>query len=88
MKKSVLVLLMTAALLFGGLNLVNAQDQPAPKKDTVNMDSNAKPEFYYSTEDEGNAEKSKSGNSTVLLVAGAVVVIAGATVLLVRKKKK
>lgn len=88
MKKSVMVLLMTTALLIGGLNLVNAQDQPAPKKDTVNMDSNAKPEFYYSTEDEGNAEEGKSGNSTVLLIAGAVVVIAGATVLMVRKKKK
>lgn len=88
MKKSVLVLLMAVALFFGGLNILNAQEQPSPKKDTVNMDSNAKPEFYYSTEDEAGSEKEKSGNSTVILITGAVVVLAGATVLLVRKKKK
>jgi hypothetical protein len=45
MKKAVLVLLMASLLLISGLNVAIAQDQPQPKKDTVNIDTDAKPTF-------------------------------------------
>jgi len=32
---------MTLLLVFSGLSVVTGQQQPKPKKDTVNMDSNA-----------------------------------------------
>ena len=41
MKRSVLVFSMTTLLVLGGLNMATAQEQPAPKKDTVNMDTEA-----------------------------------------------
>lgn len=88
MKKSILVFLMSFLLLAGGASLLKAQEQPAPKKDTVNMDTNAKPEFYYQVEDEEST--GKSGNSTILIIvvsAVAVVVIAGIAVVVTRKKK-
>ena len=43
MKRSILVFSMTSLLLLGGMNMVFAQEQPQPKKDTVNMDTDAKP---------------------------------------------
>lgn len=88
MKKSVLVLLMAFALLISGITIAAAQDQPAPKKDTVNMDTHAKPEFYYEIEDEESMDNEKKGNSTIIIIAVAVVVIGGAVVMLTRKKKK
>lgn len=87
MKRSVLTALISIMLLLGSINLVLAQDQPAPKKDTVNMDTNAKPEFYYEVEDEESMEKKESGNSTIIIIAAAVVVIGGATVFLLKRKK-
>lgn len=87
MKKSILVFLMAFLLLFGGFSLVNAQEQPAPKKDTVNIDTDAKPEVYYDIEDEESMETGKGGNSTVLIIAASVVVIGGIAVMLLRKKK-
>lgn len=87
MKKSVIVLLFSVFLL-ACTGIINAQDQPVPKKDTVNMDTDAKPEFYYAIEDEESMEDQKSSNSTVIIIA-AVVVLAGVlTVVLVRKRKK
>ncbi|HEX2969413.1 MAG TPA: hypothetical protein VHO46_09940 [Bacteroidales bacterium] len=87
MKRSVLVFLMAFTLLLGGLSL-KAQEQPAPKKDTVNMDSNAKPEFYYAVEDDATTDEGKSSSSTVIIIAVAVVVVAGVVVVVLRKKKK
>jgi LPXTG-motif cell wall-anchored protein len=87
MKKALLTISVFVLLSIGSLSLVRAQDQPAPKKDTVNMDTYAKPENYYSTEDEKHSKKSGSG-TTIGIIAGAVVVVAGAGYFLLRKKEK
>jgi hypothetical protein len=86
MKKSVLVFSMTSLLLLGGKNMVAAQEQPKPKKDTVNMDSDAKPTFYYAVEDEKEGAK-KGGLPIIAIIAGAVVVAGGAAFFLLKKKK-
>ena len=88
MKKTILAILVTVLVFFAGLNLVNAQEQPAPKKDTVNMDTDAKPEFYYAVEDEESMDGTKGGNtSTIIIIVAAVVIIGGVAVMLLRKKK-
>ena len=84
MKKSVLVFSMALILLLSGLNVVIGQEQPQPKKDTVNMDTDAKPTYYYPTED---AKSGKSSTSTIALIVGAVVVIGGAAFFFLKKKK-
>jgi LPXTG-motif cell wall-anchored protein len=89
MKKLVLVFSMTALLILGGINMTIAQDQPVPKKDTVNMDTDAKPEFYYAIEDEeSDSSDSKSGSSvTLFIIIGAVVIVGAAGFFLLKKKK-
>ena len=88
MKKSVLVFSMTSLLLLGGMNMAIGQEQPKVKKDTVNMDTQAKPTFYYAVEDEKAAGSSKKGNTTTIaIIAGAVVVTVGAGFFLLNKKK-
>jgi len=87
MKRSVLVFIMAVVLLLGGLNIIRAQEQPAPKKDTVNIDTDAKPEFYYAIENEESMDNKKSSSTTVIIIVVAVVVIGGAAVMLLRKKK-
>ena len=84
MKKSVLVFSMTLLLIFSGLNVAAGQEQPKPKKDTVNMDSDAKPTFYYPVEDD---KKGKSPVATIAIVAGAVVVVGAGAFFLLKKKK-
>jgi LPXTG-motif cell wall-anchored protein len=84
MKKAVLVFSMVSILLLSGVKLVSGQEKPAPKKDTVNMDTNAKPTFYYATEDE---KKSKGSGVTIAIIAGAVVVVGAAAFFLLKKKK-
>lgn len=84
MKKSILAFTMIMILFLGGLNVAVAQDQPKPKKDTVNMDTNAKPTFYYPVEDE------KKGNisvATIAIIAGAVIIVGGVAFFLLKKKK-
>jgi hypothetical protein len=83
MKKSFLVFSMTLLLITGGLNVAFAQDQPKPKKDTINMDTNAKPTFYNAVEDE---KKGKSPVVTIALIAG-VVIVGGAAIFVLKKKK-
>jgi LPXTG-motif cell wall-anchored protein len=83
MKKTILAFTMTLLFLLSGLNIAVAQEQPKPKKDTVNMDTNAKPTFYYPVEDE---KKGMSG-TTIVIIAGAVVVVAGVAFFLLKKKK-
>jgi len=83
MKKTVLAFSMTLLLIVSGMRPAVAQDQPKPKKDTVNMDTNAKPTFYYPVEDE---KKGISG-TTIGIIAGAVVVVAGVAFFLLKKKK-
>jgi LPXTG-motif cell wall-anchored protein len=86
MKKSVLVFSLTLLLIFNGLNLAVGQEQPKPKKDTVNMDTDAKPTFYYPTEDE-KGSKGKSPVVTIGIIAGAVVVAGAAAYFFLKKKK-
>lgn len=82
--KKVLVFTMTFIFLLGSLNIVFGQDQPKPQKDTVNMDTDAKPTYYYPTED-SKSEKSSTG--TIAIVVGAVVIIGGAAFFMLKKKK-
>jgi len=77
---------MTSLLLLGGLNTAIAQEQPKPKKDTVNIDTDAKPTFYYAAEDE--ASKSKGGSSIVAIIAGVVVVAAVGGFFILKARKK
>jgi len=84
MKKLVLVISMVMLLMVSGLRVALAQQQPKPKKDTVNMDTNAKPEVYYPVED----EKSKGlSGGTIGIIAGVVVVVAAGGFFLLKKKK-
>jgi hypothetical protein len=90
MKKSVLLFFVTTLLLLGSLNMVKAQEQPAPKKDTVNMDTDAKPQFYYAVEDEKAGVKSGSSIGTagiVIIIVGAIVIVGGVVFFLLKKKK-
>jgi LPXTG-motif cell wall-anchored protein len=82
MKKTVLVFSMALLLLLSGLNFVSGQEQPKPKRDTVNMDTDAKPTYYAPVED----EKGKS-SSTLIIVVAAVVVAGGAAFFFLKKKK-
>jgi hypothetical protein len=84
MKKSVLVFSMTLLLIAGGINVTFAQDQPKPKKDSINMDTNAKPTFYNAVEDE---KKGKSPVATIALIAGGVIVVGAAAFFMLKKKK-
>jgi LPXTG-motif cell wall-anchored protein len=84
MKKSVLVFSMTLLLVFSGLSAVLGQEQPKPKKDTVNMDTDAKPTYYYPVEDD---KKVKSPVATIAIIVGAVVIVGGAAFFLLKKKK-
>jgi hypothetical protein len=83
MKKSILVFSMTLLLMLSGLSVSRAQEQPKPKKDTVNMDTNAKPTYYYPVED----EKKGSLIPTVAIVIGVAIVVGAATFFLVKRKK-
>jgi Flp pilus assembly protein CpaB len=88
MKKTVLALTMIIMLLvFGGVSVLKAQDQPAPKKDTVNMDTHAKPEFYYATEDAEAVKPEKSNTATIIIVVAAVIVVGGVAFFMLKKKK-
>jgi len=84
MKKLFLVFSLVLLLFFGGINMTSAQDQPQPKRDTINMDTDAKPTFYNAVEDE---KKGKSPVVTIALIAGAVIVVGAAAFFLLKKKK-
>jgi hypothetical protein len=87
MKKSVLSFSLLVMLIISGMNFAFAQEQPQPKKDTVNMDTQAKPQVYYPVEDENSAPSKKGGFPVAAIIAG-VVVIVGAAAFFVLKKKK
>ena len=89
MRKNVLIFIMTAIFLIGSLNMAVSQDQPVPKKDTVNIDTDAKPTFYYASDDEvapPAGSSCMSSTTTIALVAGAVIIAAGLFFLLKKKK--
>jgi LPXTG-motif cell wall-anchored protein len=88
MKRSILVFLMTLFLLLGGFNVATGQEQPKPKKDSVNMDTDAKPSFYYPVEDDkAKGSSGKSSAATIAIIVGAVVVVGAAGFFLLKKKK-
>jgi hypothetical protein len=88
--KRAFMILSLSGLMLAGSGTARGQEQPKPKKDTVNMDTDAKPKFYYAVEDE-KATKSvhKSGaGTTIAIVCGGVVVAAGLGFYLLKKKKQ
>jgi len=87
MKRTVLVMSMVAILFIAGMSVARAQEQPQPKKDTVNMDTDAKPQFYYPVEDEKSAGTEKGGFPVVPVVAGVVVIGALGAFFVLKKKK-
>jgi hypothetical protein len=84
MKKTVLVFSAAVLFLAGFWGVALSQEQPKPKRDTVNIDTDAKPTFYYAEEE---TSTSKKGIPLVAIVAGAAVVIAAGAFLIIRKKK-
>jgi LPXTG-motif cell wall-anchored protein len=86
MKKSILVISLTVILALGAF----AQEQPKPAKDTVNMDTNAKPEVYYAVEDDkANVNvKGKKSTLNITIIAGAIIIVGAAAFLLLKKKKQ
>jgi LPXTG-motif cell wall-anchored protein len=87
MKKTFIAISLFVTLMLAGLSIASAQEQPKGQKDTVNMDTYAKPEHYYAVEDEKGGSKSKTG-LTIGIAAGAVAVLGVAGFFLLRKKKK
>jgi len=88
MNRTIRILGICAIMALSGLTMVNAQEGPQPQRDTVNMDTDAVPTFYYNTEDE-NAGAAKEKNSTgiIAIIIGAVVVAGAVAFFLLRKKK-
>jgi hypothetical protein len=58
MKKAILTLSLTAVMLTAISVISVSQEKPKPKKDTVNIDTDAKPTFYYAAEEEKKASGS------------------------------
>jgi hypothetical protein len=88
MKKAVLVLSLTGILFISGFGFARAQEKPKPKKDTVNMDTDAKPVFYYAVEDEKAKGPAKGGSTaTIVMICGAVVIVSVVVFFLLKKKK-
>lgn len=85
MKKTILMISMAAMLFLGGLSLAVAQDMPSAKKDSINADKAAKPQFYDAAATE-EAPKSGSG-TTYALIAGAVVIVGAGGYFMMKKKK-
>ena len=90
MKKRIIILSLSSMLAFAGLSNAFSQEAPNPQQDTVNMDTDAKPTFYYAVEDEeseADEASAKSSAGLIAIIAGAVIVVGGAAFILLRKKK-
>ncbi len=91
MKKGIIILSLSSLLAFAGLSYVYSQEAPNPQKDTVNMDTDAKPTFYYAVEDEESATKEASGKGSaglIAIIAGVVIVVGGVLFYFLKKNKK
>ena len=88
MKKVFFILSLATLVAFIELTPIFSQDQPKPQKDTVNIDTDAKPKTYYEMEDESESVsgKDKGSGGTIGIILGAVVV--GAVAFFLLKKKK
>ena len=90
MKKIVLTLSLSLILAFSGLIPAVAQEQPKPQKDTVNIDTDAKPTQYYDIEDdktEAGTGAPKFSIVTIIGIVAAVIVVGGIVIFLLKKKK-
>jgi len=88
MKKTILILTMAIMVIATYSLSAFSQDKPKPKKDTINMDTNAKPTKYYAVEDEKTGAKGgKSGVTEIAIIAGIAVIIIGGIVFFVMRKK-
>lgn len=90
MKKLFLTAVLTTAMLTGGAGFLLSQEMPNTQPDTVNIDTDAKPTFYYAEEDEetGSRKGSNKGSfGTIAIIATIVVVAAGAMIVFLKKKK-
>ncbi len=87
MKKAFLTLSLATLFTFGALTPSFSQDQPKPQKDTVNIDTDAKPITYYDIEDDSSSCKGKRGCGTIAIIIGAVVVVGAVAYFLLKKKK-
>jgi hypothetical protein len=90
MKNIILTLSLSLILAFGGIIEAVAQEQPKPQKDTVNLDTDAKPKQYYAVEDEKTEAEKGSGKShgvSILIIAASVIVVGGVAFFLLKKKK-
>jgi hypothetical protein len=90
MKKLALTLSLSLILAISGLIPAVAQEQPKPQKDTVNLDTDAKPTQYYAVEDEKTeADKGVPKSSAVIIIgiAAGVIIIGGVVFFLLKKKK-
>lgn len=88
MKKLLIASVAFFMLTITPVALLKAQDEPMPKKDSVNMDTIVKPTFYYAIEDEGNGETGKGGSASTVVIIAAGVIIAGVAAIYLLKKKK
>ena len=89
MKKAILIISLSVIFTISGLIPAVAQEQPKPQKDTVNIDTDAKPTLYYDIEDDETAAgaKGKSSTATIAIIAGIVIIVGGVAYFLLRKKK-
>ncbi len=89
MKKALLTLSLATLFAFGALTPSFSQDQPKPQKDTVNIDTDAKPTTYYDIEDDDSSAsgKEKGSAGTIAIIIGAVVVVGAVAFFLLKKKK-
>lgn len=87
MKKAILVISISVVFAISGIVAVMAQEQPKPQKDTVNIDTDAKPTFYYDVEDDKSASEDKGSGGTIAIIAGAVIVVGAVAYFLLKKKK-
>ena len=88
MKKALLSLSLVMLCAFYGFAPAFSQDQPRPQKDTVNIDTDAKPKTYYDVEDDDrNASgKEKGSAGTIAIIFGAMVVVGAAAFFLLKKR--
>lgn len=88
MKKVLLTLSLATLFAFSGFTPSFSQEQPKPQKDTVNIDTDAKPSTYYDIEDDASASgKEKGSGGTIGIIIGAVVVVGAVAFFLLKKKK-
>jgi hypothetical protein len=88
MKRVFLLIALSAILLSGGIKYGFSQEQPVPQKDTINIDTDAKPTFYYAVEDEESGAGNGKGSAGIIAIIAVVLVAAGGVGLFLLKKKK